>query len=65
MKSEWMPIAMLPNVVGFQFIALLASGAQVHTVVTVRENGIHTFSEFKNAVGWKQLPTTNKKSKQQ
>lgn len=43
----------LPNLIGFNFIAVLNSNEEVKTTVKRDETGKHYFDEFKNTIGWK------------
>ena len=52
----------IPNKHGFQFIAITMTGRQIKTEVTKNPNGLHSFPEFKEAIGW--IPINTHPSKQ-
>ena len=45
-------VALLPNKEGFEFIAVLKDGSKVKTTVTKDNNGLHSFDEFIETIGW-------------
>lgn len=48
-------LSMLPNKEGFEFIAVLKNDNIVKAKIIKDENGLHTFLEFKNSIGWLDL----------
>ena len=55
---KYMPLAWLPNQVGFRFIAFCKDGTERECVVTTRPNGnsfLHTVEGYADLVDWRYL----------
>ena len=50
-----LPRWMLPNSVGFKFLAHLNNGAIIIDEVFTDENGLHTCKTFKDMKGWQSI----------
>jgi hypothetical protein len=51
-KNKLNSLASIPNINGFNFIALMKNGEYVISTVIKDENGLHRVVGFNNMIGW-------------
>lgn len=45
----------LPNIEGYEFIAILEDGSKIKTKVKKRDNGLHYFDEYSITTKWEKI----------